>query len=130
MKKVILLISAVALLTTGNVYAQTHHHHQETSKADSAKARQAGANEARLTVQGSCGMCKTRIEKAAKGVAGVSSASWDAKSKTLQVRFDAGKTPVDAVAKALAKAGHDTEQYRADDRTYNALPQCCKYRKQ
>lgn len=136
MKKVVFLISAVVMLTTGNVYAQTHSHdshshNREKATADSVTTQpsaQQGVS-AKLSVQGSCGMCKTRIEKTAKGIDGVSSASWDAKTKALQLRFDAGKTSADAIAKALAKAGHDTEKYKADDKTYNALPGCCKYRK-
>jgi Cu(I)/Ag(I) efflux system membrane fusion protein len=28
----------------------------------------------------------------------------------------------------VAKAGHDTEKYKATDKVYNDLPGCCKYR--
>lgn len=82
-----------------------------------------------LTVQGSCKMCKTRIEKTARSVEGVTSATWDAESKKLSLDFDEKKTSLDAVSKALAKAGHDTDRHKADDKTYRALPECCKYRK-
>ncbi len=87
-----------------------------------------GGEHAMLTVQGLCEMCKDRIEKAAKSVSGVISASWDIKTKQLHLDFDPAKTSVDAVAKAVAKAGHDTDKYKADKATYNALPSCCKYR--
>ena len=83
---------------------------------------------AMLTVQGLCEMCKDRIEKAAKSVSGVTSASWDIKTKQLHLNFDPVKTSADAVAKAIAKAGHDTDKYKADKATYDALPACCKYR--
>lgn len=82
-----------------------------------------------LTVQGLCEMCKDRIEKAAKSVSGVTSASWDVKTKQLHLNFDPSKTTVDAVAKVIAKAGHDTDKFKADQATYDALPACCKYRK-
>jgi Cu(I)/Ag(I) efflux system membrane fusion protein len=127
MKKVVFLISMLALPVTGNVYAHTNHNQVDSVEAQQPEAKVISAG---LPVQGSCGMCKTRIEKTAKGTDGVSFASWDAKTKELQLRFDAGKTSPDAVAKALAKAGHDTEKYKADDKTYNALPGCCKYRKE
>ena len=81
-----------------------------------------------LTVQGLCEMCKDRIEKAAKSVSGVTSASWDVKTKQLHLNFDPSKTTVDAVAKVIAKAGHDTDKFKADQATYDALPACCKYR--
>ena len=87
-----------------------------------------GSEHAMLTVQGLCEMCKDRIEKAAKSVSGVTSASWDIKTKQLHLNFDPAKTSVDAVAKAIAQAGHDTDKYKADKATYDALPSCCKYR--
>ena len=88
----------------------------------------AGGEHAMLAVQGLCEMCKDRIEKATKSVNGVTSASWDIKTKQLHLDFDPAKTSVDAVAKAIAKAGHDTDRYKADKATYDALPACCKYR--
>lgn len=87
-----------------------------------------GSEHAMLAVQGLCEMCKDRIEKAAKSVSGVTSASWDIKTKQLHLNFDPAKTSADAVAKAIAKAGHDTDKYKADKATYDALPACCKYR--
>ncbi|MDD4632200.1 MAG: copper chaperone, partial [Proteiniphilum sp.] len=38
------------------------------------------------------------------------------------------KTSPDDIAKAVAKAGHDTDKFKADQAAYNALPECCKYR--
>ncbi len=87
-----------------------------------------GGEHAMLTVQGLCEMCKERIEKTAKAVNGVHTASWDLKTKQLHLGFDPAQTSADSVAKAIAKAGHDTEQYKADKATYDALPDCCKYR--
>lgn len=81
-------------------------------------------------VQGLCEMCQDRIEKVAMSVTGVSSAHWDAKSKALHLNYDKKKTSIDAVSKAIAKAGHDVgSKYKADDTVYNALPGCCQYRK-
>ena len=80
-------------------------------------------------VQGSCGMCKVRIEKTAKGVLGVTSASWDQKNKRLALVFDPAKTSQGGIARALARIGHDTGKEKADDTVYSALPGCCKYRK-
>ena len=84
---------------------------------------------AMLKVGGSCEMCKERIEKAAKSVAGVSSATWDAKSKEVHLNFDPAQTDLAAISKAIAKVGHDTEKDQADNKVYEALPACCKYRK-
>ncbi|MDR1866506.1 MAG: copper chaperone, partial [Bacteroidales bacterium] len=38
------------------------------------------------------------------------------------------KTSVEAVSKAIAAAGHDTDRDKAAEAVYNALPDCCKYR--
>jgi Cu(I)/Ag(I) efflux system membrane fusion protein len=83
---------------------------------------------ATLRAGGRCEMCKERIETAARKVHGVKSASWDIETGRLHLRYDARATSVDAVARAVAAAGHDTDAYQADQATYDALPDCCKYR--
>jgi Cu(I)/Ag(I) efflux system membrane fusion protein len=110
MKKYIMLCFAAALFLTAN----------------SLRAEEAHGN---LKVGGACGMCKTRIEKAAKSVEGVSTAAWNKDNGQLHIHYDAAKTNLDAVSKAVAQSGHDTNKDKADDATYDALPGCCKYRK-
>ena len=88
----------------------------------------ATAVEATLTVEGACGMCTTRIEKVSKEVKGVFSAKYDLETMKLLVKYDAKKTNSTTIAKALAAVGHDSENIKADDAVYNALPGCCKYR--
>ncbi len=79
-----------------------------------------------LTVAGNCGMCKNRIEKAAKG-AGAESASWDAGTQKLSITVAPQETSLDAIKKAVVAVGHDVEGMRADDAVYNALHGCCLY---
>jgi len=81
----------------------------------------------KIKVYGNCGQCKTRIEKAAKSVDGVSQATWNGKNKILTVTFDSTKTTTMKIEDAIAKVGHDTENMKATDKAYNALPGCCKY---
>ncbi len=83
---------------------------------------------AMLGVQGLCDMCRTRIEKTALSVNGVTSATWDKATGQLHLNFDPSRTSLDAIGKALAAAGHDNTLHRAPDAVYNALPGCCKYR--
>jgi Cu(I)/Ag(I) efflux system membrane fusion protein len=80
-----------------------------------------------IKVYGSCDMCKDRIEKAAH-LYGTKTVAWNVKNQLLQVDYYDDNVP-DKVARALAKAGHDNEKYKAEDKVYNALPECCKYRK-
>ncbi len=81
----------------------------------------------KFKVYGNCGMCESRIEKAAKSVEGVSSADWDQDTKMIEVTFDDSKTDLEKIHKAIADAGHDTDLKKADDKTYEALPGCCHY---
>ena len=98
--------------------------HSETHEKKPAAIQE----HAMIKVQGSCGMCKDRIEKTAKAVSGVSSAQWDLETKELHLNFDGSKTSIDAISKAIAKVGHDTDKYKAALDVYDALPGCCKYR--
>jgi Cu(I)/Ag(I) efflux system membrane fusion protein len=84
---------------------------------------------AMLVVHGLCDMCKERIEKAAKSVSGVSDATWNSETNMLHLNYEESKTSLNAISKAIANVGHDTEKDKADDKVYNALPGCCKYRK-
>lgn len=78
-------------------------------------------------VNGTCGMCKDRIEKAALSINGVSNAEWNQESKMLNINFDTSKLNVMDIHKAVAKVGHDTKKIKADDKVYNTLPGCCLY---
>lgn len=79
-------------------------------------------------VKGDCGMCKTRIEKTALG-AGAAEASWSSETHILRVKFDENSLSKEKIQKAIAEAGHDTGLFRADDKTYQALPACCQYKR-
>lgn len=80
-----------------------------------------------FTVKGACGMCETRIEKAALSVEGVTKADWDRETQKIEVVFDDEVAQLDAIHQAIAKAGHDTEKHKAKDEVYEKLPGCCKY---
>ncbi len=112
MKKVMKSILVIAIVLAGfsNLQAQ-----KETTKKEEFKA------------YGNCGMCKDRIEKAAKSVDGVSSAKWSSKTEILKVTYDASKTNIDKIQQAVADVGHDTDLKRADDKVYDNLHGCCKY---
>ena len=79
-----------------------------------------------LKVWGKCDKCKAWIEKIAL-TSGATTADWNVKTKLLTVNFDPARTSVDYISNKLAKAGYDTENYKAKDKAYNALPDCCKY---
>lgn len=111
MKKLIKL-TLVALFTISGLSVLKANDHNETKK---------------FKVYGNCGMCETRIEKAAMAVEGVTTADWNKETKMIKVTFDSETSNVHKIHMAIAKVGHDTEMHKADDKVYDALHGCCKY---
>jgi len=90
-------------------------------------AQTASTKTEKIKISGMCSMCKARIEKTAK-IEGVSSAEWDKSTKILTLVYNPAVVKGDDVQKKIAAVGHDTEKFKSDDKTYNSLPGCCKYR--
>ena len=108
MKKLSLLfVIVIGILFSNTTFAQT-------SKKES------------INVWGSCGMCKKKIEKAAKA-AGASAASWDADKHELEVSYDESKTSNTKIQEAIVKIGYDTQDFTATQEAYDNLPGCCQY---
>lgn len=80
-----------------------------------------------IFVHGVCNMCKERIENAAL-IKGVKKATYDKHNHKLVVIYKPEKVELDKIEREIAKAGHDTEHYKADEKVYNSLPECCAYR--
>ena len=100
-----------------------------SKRSPSQNSQSSNLQRAAFGVSGNCDMCKERIETAAKSVVGVALADWKISEKMLSVQFDAAKTNADVIQQAIAKAGHDTEKFKATDEAYKQLPECCLYRK-
>ncbi len=99
---------------------------ETTPVAETAVAADGEVETTTFFVSGNCGMCKARIEKAAKGVNGVQNAVWDKKTRELTVTF-VGDTSQSSIEQAIAVSGHDTKTAKADKETYENLPGCCQY---
>jgi len=113
-------ISILAIIVTflgSNSYAQMHDH----SKMDMATTKTET-----IKVSGNCGMCKDRIEAAAK-VEGVTKADWNKDTKLLTLVYIPAMVKSDDIQKKVAAVGHDTEKFKAPDAVYAKLPGCCKY---
>lgn len=83
---------------------------------------------ASMEVDGVCGMCKERIEKAAIRTKGVKSAVWNVDTHELKLIFDERKTDLKTISAKIASVGHDTKEIKATDEAYNSVHPCCKYR--
>ena len=114
MKKHLLTLAVLLTVTASAAFGQCT---TEEKKKDDNK----------FFVAGECGMCETRIEKAAKSVEGVTMADWNKETKMLTVNFNCANPEVKEVHKAVAAAGHDTKKVKAEDKVYSELPGCCKY---
>lgn len=80
----------------------------------------------KIKVSGECGMCKSKIEKAAKS-AGATYALWDVKAKELTVKYNSTSSNSAKIQQSVAAVGYDTEKVKATDEAYNKLHSCCKY---
>lgn len=77
-------------------------------------------------VYGTCVQCKNRIESTLKDL-GTFKANWSIETKMLRVSYDSIKLSKTKISKKLAEVGHDTEEFQANENTYNSLPKCCYY---
>lgn len=80
-----------------------------------------------IYAKGNCEHCKERIEEVVTSIKGVTYASWDPTYARLICVYNTSETSNNAIQKAMASVGHDTDLYRADDKVYKSLPACCKY---
>lgn len=83
---------------------------------------------ATIEVDGVCGRCKKRIEKACLKTKGVKSAVWNIETHNLSLIYDERKIDLEAIKSNIARAGHDTNTIKATDEAYQNLHHCCKYR--
>jgi len=124
MKKVILSVAVVATMGLTSCNGQTKN---ETDTTTTEVSKDMAMTDVSFGVRGNCGMCKKTIEKAANGVEGVSSATWDVEKKKMDVSFDDSKTNSMAIQEAIAASGYDTEKVSGSEEAYKNLPGCCKY---
>ena len=77
-------------------------------------------------VYGNCSMCTLRILKTLQ-VKGIKIPYWKQNEQILTIMYDEKIIKLNTVYSLLAAAGHDTQQVKAKDEIYNALPKCCHY---
>jgi copper chaperone CopZ len=80
-------------------------------------------------VQGTCEMCKHRIESSIKNLPGIWSSYWDVSSKTLLVTYDRSKIKPSTIEKLVSEQGHDINLVSTSMDAYNKLPECCHYQR-
>ena len=76
------------------------------------------------TVQ--CESCKKRIEEYLKREDGVQKSNVDFKKHVTKVTYVAERTNVENIKAAIANAGYDADDVKAETEAYNKLPKCCQ----
>lgn len=79
-----------------------------------------------FNVAGVCGMCKKKIETAARA-AGAEAAVWNTTTKQLLVRYSSKATTLEKIQQGIAATGYDTPSFKATEAAYESLHECCKY---
>lgn len=125
MRKVILSLAVIAAVSFASCKSEAKKDDKKTETTEAKK--DVAFTDASFGVRGNCGMCKTTIEKAVNDLDGISKVDWDRLRKKIDVSFDASKTDLDAIHKAIANSGYDTDKMNGSEDAYKNLPGCCKY---
>jgi mercuric ion binding protein len=81
----------------------------------------------RIKTSAICDQCKDRIEHDLSFEKGVKSVHLDLPTKIITVIFNEKKTNEQNIREAISKIGYDADSLKADLRSYNKLPECCKH---
>ncbi|TRX38667.1 DUF3347 domain-containing protein [Flavobacterium sp. ZT3R18] len=79
-----------------------------------------------VKVYGSCGMCKSKIDKAGS-LKNIAQVDWNKETKMATLSYDATKTNPEEILKRIALAGYDSDVFLAPDKAYSSLDDCCQY---
>ena len=82
----------------------------------------------KFKVEGQCGECKERIEKALD-VPGISFAEWNKETKMLTVRYNDKKFQEDDIHKIVSELGYATSKMKANLEAQKKLSACCQPKK-
>jgi mercuric ion binding protein len=110
MKKLLLLVVAIAGIST----------------VSSAQAKKYVQTVTIQTPTVQCESCKKRIEEFMKREEGVQKTVVDYKKKTTKVTFVSERTNIENIKTAIANAGYDADDIKADEEAYKKLPKCCQ----
>jgi len=73
-----------------------------------------------------CETCKPHMERDLSFAKGVKSSSVNVESQTVSVIYNSKKTNPGAIRKALASAGYDADEVKAEPKAVAKLDDCCR----
>jgi periplasmic mercuric ion binding protein len=89
-------------------------------------AQTANVSELKLKTSAVCETCKETIEKALAFEKGVKKSDLDVASKIVTVTYNPQKTTPEKIRQAIANAGYDADDVKANPKSFKKLPDCCK----
>jgi periplasmic mercuric ion binding protein len=120
-------LSWLLLITLGLVFSAFAQSTQTPAQTQTKLVTKGGIQIATIptpTVQ--CAECKKRIENYVSREEGVQKVVVDYKKKTTTVTYAMERTNIENVKTAIANAGYDADDVKAEPDAYNKLPLCCK----
>jgi outer membrane receptor for ferrienterochelin and colicins len=127
-KRIFLLVAIIVSFATIQASAQgcCARHAEQTTQTTNAIDKSLTTES--FVVKGNCISCKAKIEKAAN-IRGVQSAVWDVQTHMLTVQFDAAKTTVDKINRAVVQGtGYETS-FAVQNNTQTSGKQGCATQK-
>lgn len=73
-----------------------------------------------------CESCGARLENAVYKEKGIKRVDIDEQQKTVNITYNPSKTNPEQLRRAIAKAGFDADDIKADPIAYGKLDDCCK----
>ena len=80
----------------------------------------------RIQTSAICEQCKDRIEHDLSFEKGIRTAHLDLNSKVVTVVYNSKKTDAEKIREAIAEIGYDADSIKANPKSYQKLPSCCK----
>jgi periplasmic mercuric ion binding protein len=90
------------------------------------KAQESKFTELKIKTSAVCETCKETIEKALAFEKGVKKSTLDVASKIVTVTYNPEKTTPEKIREAIANAGYDADDVKANPKVFKKLPDCCK----
>lgn len=82
--------------------------------------------EIKIKTSAICSMCKKRIERDLGVSKGIINSNLDLKDKVVTITYNTKKTSPEKIKSVISKIGYDADEIVADQKSHDALPDCCQ----
>ena len=82
--------------------------------------------EIKIKTSAKCSMCKKRIERDLGVSKGIINSNLDLNDKVVTITYNTKKTNPEKIKEVISKIGYDADEIIADQKSHDALPDCCQ----